>query len=52
MRLLLIQGDACAVFEGRIRLAVFEGASELDKDTAEQVRTARIEPIKKESNDD
>lgn len=49
MRLLLIQGDVCAVFDGRNRLAVFEGAKSLDRNAAEQVRLARIKPMKKES---
>ncbi len=50
MRLVLIQGDACAVFEGRERLAIFEGAKALDQDTVEQVRRARIEPMKESGN--
>lgn len=50
MRLLLIQRDMVAIYEGRKQLAVFEGASLLDKDSAEQTRLARIEPIQETNN--
>jgi hypothetical protein len=49
MRLVLIQGDACAIFEDRVRLAVYEGAKGLDKICVEQVRRAHIEPMKTEN---
>lgn len=40
MRLLIIQGDMVAVYEGRTRLAVFAGATQIDRESAEQLRTA------------
>lgn len=40
MRLLVIQGDMVAVYEGRTRLAVFAGALQIDKPSAEQLRLA------------
>jgi hypothetical protein len=44
MRLLLIQGDQCAIYEGRKQLAVYVGASGLDPETAEQTRLAKLVP--------
>lgn len=38
MRLLLIQGDFVSVYDGRRRLAVFAGAQDLDRESAEQLR--------------
>ena len=38
MRLLVIQGDLVAVYENRKRLAVFAGAKQIDKESAEQLR--------------
>jgi hypothetical protein len=40
MRLLLIQGDLVAVYEGSKSLAVFAGATGLDLKSAEQLRLA------------
>lgn len=45
MRLLKIEGDSVAVYEGRTRLAVFAGASGLDTDSAEQLRLASRKSI-------
>ena len=42
MRLLLIQGDMVAIYERRKQLAIFSGALQLDRDTAEQTRLATI----------
>jgi hypothetical protein len=47
MRLLLIQGDHVAIYENRKQLAIYQGASGLDTDSAEQTRLARIDPPKK-----
>lgn len=44
MRLLLIQGDHCAIYENRKQLAVYSGATGLDRETAEQTRMARLLP--------
>lgn len=38
MRLLLIKGDLVAVYENKKRLAVFAGAKQFDKESAEQLR--------------
>lgn len=45
MRLLVIQGDLVAVYEGNKRLAVFAGASGLDRESAEQLRLASRKSI-------
>lgn len=42
MRLLLIQGDMVAIYEGRKQLAVYSGAKSLDRDSAEQTRLGKI----------
>lgn len=44
MRLLLIQGDQCAIYEGRKQLAVYVGALGLDPETAEETRMAKLKP--------
>lgn len=44
-RLLLIQGDFAAIYEGRQRLAVFAGASNATLDNVEQVRLMSKEEI-------
>lgn len=43
MRLVLIQGNMCAVYEGRKQLAIYEGASELDTESVEILRRAKID---------
>lgn len=45
MRLLLIQGDLVAVYEGKKRLAVFAGAKQIDKESAEQLRLASTKTL-------
>ena len=45
IRLLLIQGDFVAIYEGRKRLAIYAGAKQLDRDTAEQTRLASAKSI-------
>lgn len=45
MRLLLVQGDYVAVYEGRRQLAVFAGALQMDLESAEQLRLASIDAI-------
>jgi hypothetical protein len=45
MRLLLIQGDFVAVYENRKRLAVFAGAKQIDKASAEQLRLASAKTL-------
>lgn len=45
MRLLLIQGDLVGVYEGNKRLAIFAGASQFDRETAEQLRLASRQEI-------
>jgi len=44
MRLLLIQGDHCAIYENRKQLAIYTGATGLDPETAEQTRLAKLRP--------
>lgn len=43
MRLLLIQGDMVAIYERRKQLATFSGALQLERDTAEQTRLAKLD---------
>jgi hypothetical protein len=38
LRLLRIEGDLVAVYEGRRRLAIFAGARQLDRESAETLR--------------
>lgn len=45
MRLLLIQGDQCAIYEDRKQLAVYVGATGLDPESAEQTRLAKLRPV-------
>jgi hypothetical protein len=45
MRLLKIEGDFVAIYEGRKRLAVYAGASHLTQETAEQLRLASQKAI-------
>lgn len=45
MRLLMIQGDLVGVYEGNKRLAVFAGAKEFDRESAEQLRLASRQEI-------
>jgi len=47
-RLLLIQGDYVAIYEGRKELAMYLGATGLDAATAEQTRTARRKRLEAE----
>jgi len=47
-RLLLIQGDLVAVYDGKEQIAVFGGAKLLDKESAEQLRqvpTAKLKAV-------
>lgn len=37
-RLVMIQGDSAALYEGREQLCVFDGASTTDEETVERVR--------------
>lgn len=48
MRLLLIQGDYVGIYEDRKQLAVYVGAKQLDKETAEQTRLASSKSIASE----
>jgi hypothetical protein len=45
MRLLLIQGDHVAIYEGRKQLAIYIGAKSLDAESAEQTRLAKQRPM-------
>lgn len=47
-RLLLIQGDYVAIYEGRQELAMYAGAKGLDTVSAEQTRTARRKRLEAE----
>lgn len=38
IRLVMIQGDAAALYEGREQLCVFDGASDTDEQTIARVR--------------
>lgn len=48
MRLLLIQGDFVGIYEGRKQLAVYAGAKQLDRESAEQARLASTKSIEQE----
>lgn len=45
MRLLRVEGDMVAIYEGRKRLAVYSGASQLTLESSEQLRLASQEAI-------
>jgi hypothetical protein len=51
-RLLLIQGDYVAIYEGRKELAMYAGATGLDPATAEQTRTARRKKLEAEKSNE
>jgi DNA/RNA endonuclease YhcR with UshA esterase domain len=45
MRLLKVEGDMVSIYEGRKRLAVYAGASQLTVESSEQLRLATQEAI-------
>lgn len=45
MRLLKVEGDMVAIYEGRKRLAVYSGASQLTLESSEQLRLVSKETI-------
>lgn len=45
MRLLKVEGDSVSIYEGRKRLAVYSGASQLTVESSEQLRLASQEAI-------
>lgn len=45
MRLLRVEGDMVAIYEGRKRLAVYSGAKHLTLESSEQLRLASQEAI-------
>lgn len=52
-RLVMVQGDDAAVYEGAERLIIFQGAKEADAETIEKIRVMprdEIEKIKAEGN--
>jgi hypothetical protein len=52
-RLVMIQGDDAAVYEGTERLIIFQGAKDVEAETIEKIRVMprdEIEKIKVEGN--